>query len=75
MDSEVIINKEVILLKILENVATKSILRVAIVLLVALFVAIKFPQGVTVACSMAEVLNIKVDTCENGSMQETIHNP
>lgn len=60
-----------IIIKLLENVATKSILRVALVMLVALFIAIKFPQGVTVACSMAEVLEVKIDAC----LQETIHNP
>lgn len=50
---------------LLEKIAVKSALRVAVILLVALFVALKFPEGIKVTCSMAEVLNIEVQTCTN----------
>ena len=50
-------------MKIFEKIAFNSALRVALVLLVALFIAIKFPEGVKIACSMAEVLAVQVDAC------------
>ena len=53
--------------KLWEKISYKSALRVALVLLVAFFIAIKFPEGVKVACSMADVLAVKVEAC--GRMQ------
>lgn len=50
-------------MNILETLATKSAIRVVLTLLVALFIAIKFPQGVQVACSMANALEVKIQAC------------
>jgi hypothetical protein len=55
--------------KILEKVATRSAIRVVITLLVGVFVGIKFPEGVQVACSIADVMGVEVELCDDALMQ------
>jgi fucose permease len=50
--------------KLLEKVVTKSALRVILTLLVGLFIGIKFPEGVKIACTVAEITSIEIELCE-----------
>jgi hypothetical protein len=54
--------------KMLEKVAYNSAIRVILSLFVGLFVGLKFPEGVQVACTVADVLAIEIDLCKNASM-------
>lgn len=49
--------------KIGEKILTKSAIRVLLTLLVGLFIGIKFPEGVQVACTVADILAVKIESC------------
>ena len=53
----------------LQRIAFSSGLRVILTLLVGVFIGMKFPEGVQVACTVAEVLAVEVDLCTDGTMQ------
>lgn len=49
----------------LQKLLTKSAVRVILALLVGLFIGIKFPEGVTVTCTVAQVLDVEIEQCQN----------
>jgi lipopolysaccharide/colanic/teichoic acid biosynthesis glycosyltransferase len=46
-----------------DRVAVRTGLKVILTLLVAAFFAIKFPEGVKIACTIAETLEITINQC------------
>jgi hypothetical protein len=49
---------------IAERIAVKSAIRVILTLTIGVFVGIKFPEGVDIACQVAETLDYQIDLCE-----------
>lgn len=43
---------------------TKTALKVILTLVIGTFIAIKSPEGVQIACAVAEVLEVSVDACK-----------
>jgi uncharacterized membrane protein len=55
--------------KTFEKIAVSSALRVILTLLVGIFIGVKFPEGVQITCTVADILNVEVSLCENGTLQ------
>ena len=53
----------------LEKIAVNSALRVILTLLIGFFVGIKFPEGIQIACAIAEATSTEVELCTNGTLQ------
>jgi fucose permease len=54
---------------LLVGIASKSAIRVILTLLVGIFIGIKFPEGVQIACTVADVIGSEVELCDDASVQ------
>lgn len=51
-------------MKLLQNIATQSMIRVVLIVAIATLAAIKFEEGVKIGCAVAATLNVSVAQCE-----------
>jgi hypothetical protein len=54
---------------LMTKIATKSALRVILTLLVGIFVGIKFPEGVEITCTIADIIGTDVELCDDAALQ------